>query len=229
MLYFARKRGIVDAGDEMNRMKPALPDEMRNGDLALESRRAAAEGDEASGFLFEGGELCDFSEKRLEFSGCSFVRCRFEEISVRWLSFSDCVFAGCDFSNASLKGAAFRRVEMRDCRAVGSEIADSWIAHALFSGCRMGYAGFGKGKLESVRFEDSDLKEASFSGCAFKAVEFDRCVLTAVEFLATPLKGVDLRTSRIDGIKLSGGELRGAVVTPEQAVELSKLLGVVVK
>lgn len=210
-------------------MKPTIQEDLQAGDLALEARRAAAEGDEAKGFLFEGGTLSDFSDKRLEFAGCSFVRCRFEEISVRWLSFTDCAFEGCDFSNVSLKGAAFRRVEMRDCRAVGTEIADSWIAHALISGCRMGYAGFGKGKLELVRFEDCDFKEASFSGCAFKSVEFDRCALTAAEFLGAPLKGIDLRTSRIDGIKLSGGELRGAVVSPEQAVELSKLLGLVVR
>jgi uncharacterized protein YjbI with pentapeptide repeats len=93
----------------------------------------------------------------------------------------------------------------------------------------MGYAGLGKGKLEQARFEDTDLTEASFSGCQFKSVEFENCILTAAEFLGTPLKGLDLRMSRIDGIKLSGGELRGAVVSPEQAVELSKLLGLVVK
>lgn len=210
-------------------MKPSLPEALVAEDLLETSRRAAADGDEAAGFLFEGGALQNFQERRLEFSGCSFVRCRFEEISVRWLSFTDCVFDGCDFSNAGLRNAALRRVEIRSSRAVGTDISDAWLAHALFTGCRMDYAGYGKSKLESVRFEDCDLKETSFSGCLLKSAEFDRCDLSAAELLGTPLKGVDFRTCRIDGIRLAGGELYGAVVSPEQAVELSKLLGIVVK
>ena len=41
-----------------------------------------------------------------------------------------------------------------------------------------------------------------------------------------PLNGIDLRTCEIDGIKLTGGELKGAIVTPPQACDLARLLGV---
>jgi uncharacterized protein YjbI with pentapeptide repeats len=102
-------------------------------------------------------------------------------------------------------------VELRDCRAVGAEIAEAWVAHARIARCRMDYAGFGRAKLESVRFEDCDLKEASFSGCRFKAVEFDACVLTAAEFRTRRSRASIFGPTASNGINLSAASCAAAV------------------
>lgn len=65
--------------------------------------------------------------------------------------------------------------------------------------------------------------------CTFKNVFFEYAKLQLMEFLKTPLKGIDLRNCEIEGIKLSGPELYGTIVTPSQAIELSKLLGILVE
>ena len=45
----------------------------------------------------------------------------------------------------------------------------------------------------------------------------------------TNLKGIDFSTSNIDGIIIDKEDLKGLIVNQFQAVELSKLLGIVVK
>lgn len=55
------------------------------------------------------------------------------------------------------------------------------------------------------------------------------CDLTQVDFAKTALSGQRLDTCVIDGLRIEGTELRGAVVSPAQACELAKLLGVVIR
>jgi len=54
------------------------------------------------------------------------------------------------------------------------------------------------------------------------------CDLTRAELAHTSLKGVDLSGCEIAGLRVSStfAELRGARVSPEQAVQLAGLLGV---
>ena len=63
-----------------------------------------------------------------------------------------------------------------------------------------------------------------------KRVGFDRCDLTRAELAGTKLKGIDLTSCKLEGIQLTGApELRGAYVSSEQAIQLSALLGVILK
>lgn len=58
---------------------------------------------------------------------------------------------------------------------------------------------------------------------------FENCNLTRIELLHTSLKDIDLRSCLIEGLKISGNELKGAVVTEIQALELVRFLGVIVE
>ena len=60
-------------------------------------------------------------------------------------------------------------------------------------------------------------------------IELSNCDMKEAELSEVKLKGVDLRTDDISGIKLKGPELEGAVVNMMQAVELSRLLGLIIK
>ena len=90
---------------------------------------------------------------------------------------------------------------------------------ANLSGCQCKGAGFFR----------CDLEGASMLGCALGKAPFDRCRLLDCNLCGTVLSGIDFTTCDIGGWLLGGGELRGAVVTPFQAAELARLLGVVIK
>lgn len=60
-------------------------------------------------------------------------------------------------------------------------------------------------------------------------VIFYRCDLTGATVHYTPMKGIDVRSCGTDGLIIDMQDLRGMIVTPLQAVELSRLLGVVIR
>lgn len=97
--------------------------------------------------------------------------------------------------------------------------------------CVMNYAKFDSAKLTKVRICSTELGESNFAQCHRKEIVWDRVALLQASFFKTPLKGMDFTTCVIDGLILSDecGELKGAVVEVNQAVELAKRLGVVVK
>ena len=66
-------------------------------------------------------------------------------------------------------------------------------------------------------------EECSLSGFSLAGAGFAR-----VSFFQTPLKEIDFTASDITGITVSLHELRGAVISAVQAVELARLLGVIV-
>ena len=49
------------------------------------------------------------------------------------------------------------------------------------------------------------------------------------DFTGTSLKGIDLTEDEIEGLLVSGPELRGAIVTPLQACDLARLLGLIIR
>ena len=128
------------------------------------------------------------------------------------LEVSGCVFENCRFSSAIFHDASFSDVIFRNCE----------ISNVDYSECF----------FRRVVFEDSKMIGSNFAEailCGFKSVQFEESKLIGIEFLHTPLTGIDFTTNEIDGIQLSGEELRGAIVTPVKACDLSRLLGLVIR
>ncbi len=73
------------------------------------------------------------------------------------------------------------------------------------------------------------MRRLALTAVAFKDVAFSRCDLTQCEITNTSLKGLDLRSCSLSGMAVVPECLRGAVVTPLQAVELAGLLGLVIR
>ena len=93
----------------------------------------------------------------------------------------------------------------------------------------MDYLNLARAKAERVSFEGGSLREAALEECTLKHVFFDECDMTRVTVHLTPMKGVDLRTCRLDGLNIGIPDMRGMVVTPLQAAELARLLGLVIR
>ena len=73
------------------------------------------------------------------------------------------------------------------------------------------------------------LRNGSLNDCRFSSVAFESCDLVEADFSHAPLRGIDLRTSRISGITLNISDLKGAVITSLQAMDLLPLLGVIIE
>ena len=105
------------------------------------------------------------------------------------------------------------------------------MARPAGGACTLSYAVFDRARLREVGFSGCDLSNASLNECTWKGLQLDRTMLRSASFLHTPLAGLDLTGCELDGIAVSdtNAELRGAVVTMEQAAMLAKRLGLVIK
>ena len=85
--------------------------------------------------------------------------------------------------------------------------------------------------LEKLVLRDCDLSDSWLTECRLKQLALEDCTLTQTNFFRTPLAGMDFTRCRLSGLVCTenGAELKGAIVTPEQAVELARLLGLIIR
>lgn len=123
-----------------------------------------------------------------------------------------------------LEGWLFSGMEAAWASADGVE-----LHQCLLRGCVLRMANFSLSKAQDVRFAQCDLTEAALRDLReCKRVEFSACDLRRAELAGTRLAGIDLTTCEIGGNTWGPGlaEVRGAIVTPLQAMELARALGV---
>jgi uncharacterized protein YjbI with pentapeptide repeats len=128
-----------------------------------------------------------------------------------------------DLSNASLQRLTVRRSQWRTCRAIGLRLSIDHASDLSISDCRLDYASI---RLERVKgsavFTGCSFREATISG-DLSNTRFIDCDFADTEFRATRATKCDLRSSRLTSARglLS---LRGATITPDQAVAISTLI-----
>jgi uncharacterized protein YjbI with pentapeptide repeats len=121
----------------------------------------------------------------------------------------DAVATGLDWANRSARGVVLRRVEVRNCRLSGVELAGAELSDVTFVDCRLDLAGLRTAKLERVVFRECRMAECDLYEASLTDVLFDRCELREAVFAAVRIKRVELRGCDLSG--LSGVEaLRGA-------------------
>lgn len=141
----------------------------------------------------------------------------------------DLIFENCDLSNCDFTRVNLSCVVFRNCKLIGTKWMDATLYQVYFETCIGTYSNFSGSSLKEVKFTNSNFEESSMNLCSWTNVILEHVKLNETEFLDTPLKGIDFRTSDIFHIKVKESDLVGAVVTPLQAVELSKLLGLIIQ
>lgn len=195
--------------------------------------RLLAENDgDVAEYQFKDELIDDVSRDFTGVHSCRFVNCNFSGCKFYKCQFSDTVFYNCDLSNVSFAGCGFHRVTFTDCKLVGTQLPESLFNHTVFRNCRADYMVLSMSKIRHSLWVDSGLRGAAFDNCALVQSQFSRCQLIEAEFHRTALKEMDLSDSDIRGIRLSAvpaGELKGATVTSLQALDLARLLGIIIK
>lgn len=179
----------------------------------------------------ENVDLSYTTGRGAEFRSCILRHCDFRGARWKNVAFTDVIFDHCDFSNSAFPEGYFQRVRFVGCKMLGADWSRARLYNVDARDCQMRLINLNAAKLNTAAFSDCIAQEAALQSFAvLKYVTFTRCDFTRAEFLHTPLKDIDLTACRIDGILLSGAsELRGAIVTPLQALDLSRLLGIVIR
>ena len=206
---------------------PKLPENMRDEMLEEAVNVALDENTDVEGCRFYGEEMPDTAGKTLEFSGCLFEKCVIRPSSGR-LVFVDCVLDTCDLSGADFIKCTFQRIAFRHCRMTGARFSETPLMNVSFSECQMNLASFADVKAQHVLMENCVLKESSFFRFKWMDWVLRSCQMQQAEMQETPLKNLDVTSCRVDGLLVALNALRGMKVTPEQAVQLSVLLGLTI-
>lgn len=167
--------------------------------------------------------------KGFEASNADFDHVVFEASKISNGYFFDVEFRHCDLSNITFDDTLLRRVHFKDCKLQGLYLSECILDEVYFENCILDYASFGAVIFKKVKFKNSNLNQASFLDNKQTNYRFKECMMKQVEFLHSSLNKIDLTSDNIEGLQVSLDDLKGAIVSPSQALDLAPLLGITIK
>lgn len=180
---------------------------------------------------FSGLELEDIAANGTVFEGVVFRGCSFDGADLSNCTFTDVLFSGCRFTRCDMGRSWLNRCDFRSCSAPGITFLKGRLTGVTVVDCQFSYCDFSEATVERLIASETNLMEASIYSTCLRYVALDRCNLTRTTVFRASLSGMDLSMCDISGIRVSSDlhELRGAIVSEEQAAQLVGLLGIVVK
>lgn len=178
--------------------------------------------------LVEDMELAYECANGATFENTMFRSCLFERVDLSDCTFRDVVFDNCRFIGCVMDRVWLNRVDMRDCSASGMSFLRARLAQFGAFSTDFSYANLSETFIDHVAFRSCKLREAALQRAKLKHVRWEECDLTRLDVFGTPLAGIDVSSCAFAAPVLSGDyrELRGAVVSEDQALDLAQLLGV---
>lgn len=209
----------------------ALPRAVRCIDLRNEIAESVKMETDLENLLIEGQCLENEEFNNLYFENVIFDRCTFSKVTMERCSFRNVRFESCVFPNCDFSYSWFHQCEFTGTQLVGVNFGSSNFVDFVLQKSALRYANFTSARFDRSRIIDCDLTDAFFAECKLDNLELEESKFVRTEFFHTALKNVDFSTSELEGICVSeeAKELKGAVVNAYQAIELSKLLGLVIK
>jgi len=126
------------------------------------------------------------------------------------LDLRNCRVSGCNLANVAVHNGAAERCAFENVRLTGFSWHDGILRDVSFRGCRIDLASFAASRLERVLFED----------CSLAGSELQDARLSAVVLVDCDMREIDLA-----GLRVSAGcELRGCVL--DGARNIAQLRGV---
>lgn len=190
-----------------------------------------SEGDGLVGNALIGGATFDHDAVNgTTFDRCVFRGSTFDHVDFRDSTLRDVRFEDCRFINTSFDKAWLNRVDLIGCSAPGLSLIQARLAGVFARDCDLSYANLSETSSERFRLRGTRLREAALQRAKLKNVQLADCDLTHIDVFGTALRGIDFTECVFQVPVLSADyrELRGAIVSPEQAVDLARLLGVTV-
>lgn len=183
--------------------------------------------------LMEGCELEDYkvigNYEYLEIRNSKIISCDFQNSRFDGLDIDDTIIERSNLSNLSLVDHSYNRVIFKDCNLTGINFTDSYLKEVEFINCNLRYSNFSEAHITKVKFKDCELSQSSFMEITWKDLEFNDCNMNEVDLYRTKLDRLDLSSCSINNMKFSIEQLRGLIVSMEQAIIISAMLGIKIK
>lgn len=164
----------------------------------------------------------------VSFEGVIFKNVEFKAAVFNLLELTDVRFENCDLSNANFNGAIIHRTEFINCKLMGVNLSDATLQNVYIEQCNGGFALMSYVHMKKVIFEESIFENSNFQNSHFEKVQFRKCNFKLSQMSGTSLSGMDLSNSNVEGLGIQLENLRGSIVSPMQAVDFSRLLGLIV-
>jgi uncharacterized protein YjbI with pentapeptide repeats len=158
-----------------------------------------------------------------------FDRMSFANSEIAVLRLFDARFVGCDLSNAMLRACEATRVEFIDCKLTGLNAFGCRFDDVLMERCDASFCHLSEGRLKHSEIVASQFREAALNGISFEGTRMKEVVLRKADLAEANLAGLDLTSCDIEEISLRVTDLRGAIVSPAQAMDLARFLEVVIR
>lgn len=171
------------------------------------------------------GEARHVNMSQVVFHGARFVA------ALPATEMEDVLFDACDLSNVDLSDAILERVCFTNCRMTGIRLSGASLRDTAFNGCVLKYADFRFSRLRKTVFQQCDCSHGDFHEAELphSGLHFIQTDLCQAQMSGVPLADLDLTTCDINGLGARPEDLRGAVLSPEQAVTVAKIVGVIIK
>lgn len=203
--------------DKAKARAPLVPKGLRPAPRTLEDETTWEE------VLVEGPFDSPRELRAVTFRRSRFVAASFAGLTIERLRCENVEFVRCDLSGSVWDCAALERVELRDCRMTGLVLSGSRLVDVRVEGGTGELANFRMAKAKRLHVESSALPSADFHEATLAQSRIEDSDLRGASFQRAQLDDVSLRASKLDDIA-GVGSLRGARVTPGQAVVLGGLL-----
>lgn len=112
---------------------------------------------------------------------------------------------------------------------MGVDFSAATLANVSFENCMANFSNFVEARLKQVLFIQTTIQSTNYYNCEFNKIKFDDCELNKGDFYQTSLKGIDLSTCTYEILNVTPESLDGCIVSADQAIGFSKLLGLHVK
>lgn len=134
-----------------------------------------------------------------------------------------------DAANAVMGESSWKDVHIDESRWTGAQMNFSHLSGAVFEDCQMHHVQIQECTLKHTRFEGCDLRGTYFNGSQMQGTVFAGSNLTGVDFSRADIAKCDFRRANIEDIRIAPEQLRGVIVTADQALYLARLLGLDVR
>ncbi|WP_394832934.1 pentapeptide repeat-containing protein [Pendulispora rubella] len=178
-------------------------------------------------------ESCDLANQRgdyIRFDGVRVVGGAMNDTKLTRVSWLDVVCERCTLSMIDWPAAKLTRVEFQGCRMTGGKLGEGELDDVRFAECHLDFASFARARFRQVVFERCRIAEADFNQADLTGTTFIDCELHGADFTRAKLDGADVSRSTLGELRVDARDLRGLVVSREQAAALSRsLLGLVIQ
>lgn len=152
----------------------------------------------------------------------------FKEIDFSRVELTNVVFQNCDLSNVNFDEGIVHQVELNNCKILGINLLGTTLRNVLFDNCCGDYATFRNVNCKQVKFDNSSLAKADFYESTLRDVYFSHSNLDQMQLSGTKLTGIDLSSCEFSQLGVNIEDVKGCIVSPQQAVGFSKLFGLIV-